>query len=92
VARIASPLGLADDSGEEAVDLIGWIHEKHSKLAAVIPVASQDPWTLHGPSHLCISCLQVFVDGYLSDVPQIISYSEVMEKLKSGEFVEEQYG
>lgn len=37
-----------------------------------IPVASKDPWTMHGPEALCVSCLQIFVGGYLSDIPDVI--------------------
>jgi hypothetical protein len=79
----------ADGSGQEAFDLVEWIHEKHDRLISVIPVASADPWTLHGPSHLCVACLPLFVRGYLADVPDIIAYEDVMKLLESGEFVEE---
>lgn len=74
------------------MDLIEWIDEKHKRIVNVIPAASDDPWTLHGPAHLCVGCLPLFVPTYLADVPEIISQSEVLEMLESGELTEEDYG
>jgi hypothetical protein len=70
-------------------DLLEWMEEKHSRIAAVISVASGDPWTLHGKGHLCVGCLPIFVPEYLSDVPEIIAYDDVILLLESGYLVED---
>lgn len=53
-------------------EILDWILSKHERLVMVVPVASKDPWTLHGPEALCVSCLQLFVGEYLSDIPDVI--------------------
>lgn len=53
-------------------EITDWILSKHERLVMAIPVASKDPWTMHGPEALCVSCLQIFVGEYLSDIPDVI--------------------
>lgn len=53
-------------------EIIDWILGKHERMVMVIPAASKDPWTLHGPEALCAGCTQIFVGEYLSDIPDVI--------------------
>lgn len=62
-------------------EIIDWALTKHAKMLLVIPAASKDPWTLHGPEALCIGCTQLFVGEYLSDIPDVLA---VMDEDETG--------
>lgn len=52
-------------------EIIEWALGKHERVVKVLPVASEDPWTLHGPETICFGCSQLFVGEYLSDIPGV---------------------
>jgi len=69
--------------------LIDWIDKKHRMVAKVIPVASSDPWTLHGEENICIGCLSMFVTEYLADVPEVMTEQKARELIAAGLLDEE---
>lgn len=70
-------------------NLLDWILDKHKKVSQVIPVASSDPWTLHGHENVCIGCLPTFVTHYLADVPQVMTEQKARELIAAGVLGEE---
>lgn len=61
-------------------ELADWLMEKHTRVAKVIPVASRDPWTLHGEENVCVGCLHTFVTEYLADIPETIRVVEEQDE------------
>lgn len=57
-----------------------WLFDKHDRVARVIPVASRDPWTLHGKENLCVGCLHTFVTEYMLDIPETIRAMEELDE------------
>lgn len=71
------------------MSLLEWMLDKHTKMARVIPVASRDPWTMHGEENICIGCLPTFVSTYMADVPKIMTVEEVKALVAAGILSEE---
>lgn len=71
------------------MSLVEWIVDKHTRVLKVIPHAHPDPWTMHGSESLCIGCLPTFVNGYMADVPKIMTVEEAKALIAAGILSEE---